>query len=58
VDTFSVSTEPKRLADLAARAADGALNTRVAARLPLAEAGDAHRLLAAHTAGRGRIVLL
>ncbi len=58
VDTFSVGLDPKRLADLAARAADGVLTTRVAARLPLAEAAAAHRLLAAGTAGRGRIVLL
>jgi NADPH:quinone reductase-like Zn-dependent oxidoreductase len=58
VDTFSVALDPKRLADLAARAADGTLTTRVAARLPLAEAAGAHRLLAAGTAGRGRIVLL
>jgi hypothetical protein len=39
-------------------AADGVLITRVAARLSLAEAVGAHRLLAARTAGRGRIVLL
>src|SRR5258708_7932933 len=58
VDTFSVTTDPKRLADLAARAADGALITRVAARLPLAQAAAAHRLLAAHTARPGRIVPL
>jgi NADPH:quinone reductase-like Zn-dependent oxidoreductase len=58
VDTFSVSLDPKRLADLAARAADGTLTTRVSALLPLAEAAAAHRLLADRTAGRGRIVLL
>jgi len=58
VDTFSVALDPKRLAELAAQAADGALTTRVAATLPLREAADAHRLLADHTAGRGRIVLL
>jgi NADPH2:quinone reductase len=58
VDTFSVALDPKRLGDLAAQAADGALTARVAARLPLAEAAGAHRLLAAGTAGFGRIVLL
>ncbi len=58
VDTFSVALDPKRLADLAVQAADGALTTRVAVRLPLAEAAGAHRLLAAGTAGPGRIVLL
>ncbi len=58
VDTFSVALDPKRLADLAVQAADGTLSTRVAARLPLAEAAAAHRLLAAGTAGFGRIVLL
>jgi NADPH:quinone reductase-like Zn-dependent oxidoreductase len=58
VDTFSVAVNPKRLADLAAQAADGTLITRVAARLPLAQAAEAHRLLAARTAGYGRIVLI
>jgi NADPH:quinone reductase-like Zn-dependent oxidoreductase len=58
VDVVSVTPDPKRLAGLAAQAADGALTTRIAARLPLAEAADAHRLLAARTAARGRIVLV
>src|SRR5260370_1314938 len=39
-------------------AAGGGPRPRAAARLPFAEAAGAHRLLAAHTAGRGRIVLL
>jgi NADPH:quinone reductase-like Zn-dependent oxidoreductase len=58
VDTFSVALDQKRLADLASQAAEGSLVTRIAARMPLERAADAHRLLAERSTGRGRITLV
>jgi NADPH:quinone reductase-like Zn-dependent oxidoreductase len=50
--------EPTRLARLSALAEVGVLTPRVAQAFPLAQAAEAHTLLAAGGAGRGRIVLV